>query len=108
MVGLFMPEMSSPPLPQQPAITDLHLQPVDAPMGTQVFGRGLIEIVDDIVGDNDGLCENGERCLLAPNVGAWQGEVDETYKSYPSAPLDIDNNNLTPDAFVTSFTAPGQ
>src|SRR5690606_4152406 len=26
--------------------------------------------------DEDGLCESDESCLLAPNIGAYQGHVD--------------------------------
>ena len=33
-----------------------------------------MEILDDSVGDEDGLCESDESCIYAPNFGAYQGE----------------------------------
>jgi hypothetical protein len=33
-----------------------------------------IEIHADSVGNNDGLCESGDICIYAPNVGSYQGE----------------------------------
>lgn len=35
-----------------------------------------IEIMDDDIGDDDGLCESGESCIYSPNYGAYQGEGD--------------------------------
>ncbi len=35
-----------------------------------------IEILEDGVGNDNGLCESGERCIYAPNPGAYQGEGD--------------------------------
>lgn len=32
------------------------------------------EIMLDSVGNDNGLCESGERCTYAPNIGAYQGE----------------------------------
>jgi hypothetical protein len=32
------------------------------------------EIMEDGVGDDDGLCESGEDCVYSPNLGAYQGE----------------------------------
>lgn len=46
---------------------------------TTCFNRFLmnaIEIMDDDVGDDDGLCESNERCIYAPNIGAYQGDGD--------------------------------
>jgi len=34
------------------------------------------EIIDDEIGDNDGLCESNEACLYTPNFGAYQGHGD--------------------------------
>jgi hypothetical protein len=33
-----------------------------------------VEIADDGIGDDDGLCESGETCLHLPNIGAYEGE----------------------------------
>jgi hypothetical protein len=46
------------------------------------FRRGRIELLGDLVGDDDGLCEVNEACLYAPEVGAWQG--DDSVISAPS------------------------
>ncbi len=35
--------------------------------------RAAIEMIDDEIGDDDGLCETGELCLYAANLGAYQG-----------------------------------
>jgi hypothetical protein len=37
------------------------------------------ERIGDLAGDDDGLCEAGERCLTSPNVGAYQGHGVYTY-----------------------------
>jgi hypothetical protein len=37
------------------------------------FLRNAVEILNDGVGDEDGLCEANERCLFTPNMGAYQG-----------------------------------
>jgi hypothetical protein len=41
-----------------------------------VFLVHASEIVLDGVGDDDGLCESGEQCIFAPNIGYYQGEGD--------------------------------
>lgn len=38
------------------------------------FMKNAIEIFDDGVGNDNGLCESSEACIYAPNVGAYQGE----------------------------------
>lgn len=40
---------------------------------TVTFLRNATELLDDGTGDEDGLCEAGERCLYTPNIGAYQG-----------------------------------
>jgi hypothetical protein len=42
------------------------------------------EILDDGVGDDDGLCESGEACVYAPNFGAYQGEGALQPCTFPS------------------------
>jgi len=32
-----------------------------------------IEIANDAIGNDNGLCESGETCLYTPNIGAYQG-----------------------------------
>jgi hypothetical protein len=34
------------------------------------------EIIDDAIGDNDGLCESFEACIYSPNFGVYQGSGD--------------------------------
>jgi hypothetical protein len=39
------------------------------------FLINAVEIVDDGIGDDDGLCESTERCIYSPHpLGAYQGE----------------------------------
>ncbi len=38
--------------------------------------RNAIELVNDGFGNDNGLCESGERCLYTPNIGAYQGHGD--------------------------------
>jgi hypothetical protein len=72
--------------------------PADDPI---VFERGLIEVIDDVVGNNDGLCEPGERCVLAPHMGAWQGEDDNyTLAESTLKPL-VRNGNTAADEIIT-------
>lgn len=40
------------------------------------FLLAAFEIVQDSIGDDDGLCESNEACIYAPNFGAYQGEGD--------------------------------
>lgn len=47
----------------------------------KTFLKYAIEIDDDAVGNNNGLCETGEACLYAPNIGSYQGEGN--YKAAP-------------------------
>lgn len=35
--------------------------------------RDASEVVGDYVGNENGLCESGERCVFMPNLGAYQG-----------------------------------
>ncbi len=43
---------------------------------TSVLLRGAVEVLADGVGNDNGLCESRERCLVTPNVGAYQGHED--------------------------------
>lgn len=40
------------------------------------FMQNAMEINGDLVGNDNGLCESSERCIYAPNIGAYQGEGD--------------------------------
>ncbi|MEK7357346.1 MAG: hypothetical protein AAB250_12915, partial [Bdellovibrionota bacterium] len=42
----------------------------------RTFLRAALEINDDEIGNNNGLCETNEACLYAPNQGSYQGEGD--------------------------------
>lgn len=37
------------------------------------FLRNAIELLDDSVGNDNGLCESGETCVVTPNYGVYQG-----------------------------------
>lgn len=49
------------------ALTDQHSTP-------NVFLKNAFEIMQDDIGDDDGLCESGEDCIYMPNFGVYQGE----------------------------------
>jgi hypothetical protein len=36
--------------------------------------RHALEITGDGRGDDDGLCESNEACIVAPTIGMYQGE----------------------------------
>lgn len=38
--------------------------------------KNAIEVLDDDIGDDDGLCETGETCIYTSNIGAYQGSGD--------------------------------
>ncbi len=40
---------------------------------TSTLLQNAIEVLDDGVGNDNGLCESGETCLVASNLGAYQG-----------------------------------
>jgi hypothetical protein len=40
----------------------------------ETFLEHASELMGDGIGDEDGLCESGESCLLDLNIGAWQGD----------------------------------
>jgi len=37
------------------------------------FLRNAVEIMDNGLGNENGLCESNETCLYTPNIGAYQG-----------------------------------
>ena len=41
---------------------------------TSTYLPSAVEISDDGVGNDNGLCEAGEYCLFTPNIGAYQGK----------------------------------
>lgn len=41
--------------------------------GTRKVLVNASEILNDAVGNDNGLCESGEACIFSPNVGAYQG-----------------------------------
>ena len=42
-------------------------------LSTSTALRNAIEILDDNIGNNNGLCESDETCLYTPNIGSYQG-----------------------------------
>ena len=40
-----------------------------------------MEIIGDELGNDNGLCESGEACIYAPNIGAYQGDGDYTTRT---------------------------
>jgi hypothetical protein len=64
-----------------PGAVDGDVTIVDSQTIPNTFLQHAIEIVGDavvgtqnMVGDDDGLCESNEACIYAPNFGAYQGE----------------------------------
>lgn len=41
---------------------------------SRVYLLNALEILDDDIGNNDGLCESSEACIYSPNIGPYQGE----------------------------------
>jgi hypothetical protein len=50
-------------------LTDRHSTP-------NTFLTNATEVLNDSIGDEDGLCESNEHCIYAPNYGAYQGHGD--------------------------------
>jgi hypothetical protein len=42
----------------------------------KTFLVNAVEIMDDEIGNENGLCESSESCIYSPNFGAYQGEGD--------------------------------
>ncbi len=40
---------------------------------TTTYLRDAVEIANDFIGNDNGLCESNETCLFTPNIGAYQG-----------------------------------
>jgi hypothetical protein len=40
----------------------------------ETYLLNAMEILDDDIGNDNGLCESNESCIYAPNIGAYQGE----------------------------------
>jgi hypothetical protein len=53
----------------------------DQNSSVNTFLHNAIEIAHDGYGDDDGLCEQAEHCIYAPNFGAYQGDGDLTSSS---------------------------
>jgi hypothetical protein len=61
-----------------PTLADVRLHSwYYEPAGGPFLLRGFERIGDEL-GDDDGLCESGETCQLAPNFGAYQGHGTNT------------------------------
>ncbi|MBT4761019.1 MAG: hypothetical protein HOO06_04910 [Bdellovibrionaceae bacterium] len=46
----------------------------DQQVPSNTFLLRAYEVVGDLNGDDDGLCESNERCIYTPNIGAYQGD----------------------------------
>lgn len=70
----------------------------------QTFLKCATEMLDDFVGDDDGLCETDERCVYTPNIGAYQGHGTLTRVKLGR----IDYDNFVPGVVsgVTMFVYP--
>ena len=52
----------------------LHGNQAFASQSGDTYLTNAIEITDDAIGDNDGLCESGEGCVFGRNLGFHQGQ----------------------------------
>jgi len=50
-----------------------------------VFLKNSLEIVDDDIGNDNGLCETNEACLLTTNIGSYQGHDMDNISNLDSA-----------------------
>jgi len=60
--------------------------------------KHAIELVDDDVGNNDGLCESSEACVHTPHIGSYQGTGNYT------APCTFTGGTLTGITLVEHST----
>lgn len=65
-------------------------------LGSKTFLKHAIEIDDDDIGNDNGLCESNENCVYAPNVGAYQGEdgLSATYCTTASTGVNVTNAKI--------------
>ncbi len=54
---------------------------VDQKTSPNTYLANALEIMEDLRGDEDGLCESGESCVFSPSAGAYQGQG--TYQAKP-------------------------
>ncbi|MCB0342882.1 MAG: hypothetical protein KDD59_11610 [Bdellovibrionales bacterium] len=54
----------------------VHGNLVETNFYAELYLINATEIIDDDVGDDDGLCESNESCVYSPNFGAYQGHGD--------------------------------
>lgn len=60
-----------------PAAVDGNLTLTDSNAnGANTYLRNAVEIMNDKIGDDDGLCESSEACIYSPNFGVYQGHGD--------------------------------
>lgn len=66
----FIPSLTCPaPVDGSNTLTDKQTSP-------NTFLVNAQEIMNDSLGDDDGLCESNEACIYSPNFGAYQGHGD--------------------------------
>lgn len=56
-----------------------------------VFLLNAVELLDDSVGNDNGLCESNENCLHTPNIGAYQGHGTDMTLEVIGTGGDIEN-----------------
>jgi hypothetical protein len=57
-----------------PIAVDGNYTLTDQQVPAQTYLVNAMEILDDEIGDDDGLCESNEACTYSPHFGAYQGE----------------------------------
>ena len=65
-------------------------------VGSKIFLQHAIEIDDDGIGNDNGLCESNENCIYAPNIGSYQGEggISSTYCTTASTGVNVTNAKI--------------
>ena len=62
-----------------------------------------VEIMEDFIGNDDGLCQSGEDCIFSPNIGAYQGHGPLVPSSCPA----IGAGGTISDVNLFDFTTNG-
>jgi hypothetical protein len=63
-----------------PAAVDGDVVVTDQQSTPNTYLLNAAELLNDSIGDEDGLCESGEHCVYQPHLGAWLGDGDPRAK----------------------------
>lgn len=63
-------------------------------VSTKYFIANAAEVNTDLIGNNNGLCESNETCVLSPNLGSYQGHFAGGSENYKSCNFNSSTNVL--------------